>query len=58
MNDDNVIPFRKRSPSKAEMDAYRQMTRRWTDASKQLLMPDHFRAELASRAEPAESQTD
>ena len=51
MNDDNVIPFRKRPPSEAEMDAYRQMTRRWTDASKQLLMPDHFQVELRERAQ-------
>jgi hypothetical protein len=51
MNDDNVIPFRKRPPSEAEMDAYRQMTRRWSDASKQLLLPDHFQADIKERAE-------
>jgi hypothetical protein len=48
---DNVIPFRKRPPSDKEMDVYRQMTRRWSDASKQLLLPEHFSVELVDRKE-------
>ena len=48
---DNVIPFRKRPPSGKEMDVYREMTRRWPDASKQFLLPEHFAVELNEREE-------
>jgi hypothetical protein len=49
MSRDNIIPFRKRPPSDKEMDVYRVTTRRWSDASKQLLLPEHFSMELAER---------
>jgi hypothetical protein len=45
VNADNVIPFRKRPPSTAELDAYRQMTRHWSEEMKQLMFPEHFRLE-------------
>jgi hypothetical protein len=31
------------------MDAYRLMTQHWSDASKQLLLPEHFSLELVER---------
>jgi hypothetical protein len=55
MDNDNVIPFRKRPPSEREMDVYRQITRCWSDASKQLLLPDHYQLDLGKRAETSET---
>jgi hypothetical protein len=49
VSNDNVIPFRKRPPSDEEMDVYRMVTRRWSNASKQLLLPEHFSVELTDR---------
>lgn len=51
MSNDNVIPFRKRPPSDKEMDVYRQVTRHWSEASKQLLLPEHFSIESNEREE-------
>jgi hypothetical protein len=42
----NVIPFRKRPPSEMELEAYRQMTRNWSEDVKQLMFPDHFMADM------------
>lgn len=43
MSHDNVIPFRKRPPSDAELEMYRQMTKSWTPEMRQLMFPEHFR---------------
>src|SRR5579862_527888 len=43
--DNNVIPFRKPPPSRAELEIYRQITRNWSPALRQLLLPEHFRQE-------------
>jgi hypothetical protein len=40
-----VIPFRKPPPSAAELEAYRFMTRRWSDESKRLFFPEHYKLE-------------
>jgi hypothetical protein len=45
VSDDNVIPFRKRPPSKTELEVYRQMTRNWSPALKEMFFPEHFRLE-------------
>lgn len=37
-----VIPFRRRPPSEAELDAYRRMTRNWTPEMRRLLFPEYF----------------
>lgn len=44
MRDRKVIPFRKKPPSRAEVDAYRQATKRWSPAMRRLMFPEHFRA--------------
>lgn len=49
MNDDNVIPFRKRPPSEGELEAYRRLTRNWSPELRRLMFPDHFRHETATR---------
>ena len=46
MSPSNVIPFRKRPPSEMELEAYRQMTRNWSEEVKQLMFPDHFMADM------------
>jgi len=35
----NVIPFRKRPPSKGELEAFRRMTRSWSPELRQLMFP-------------------
>ena len=47
MSTDNVIPFRKRPPSQAELDVYRQMTKCWSDEAKKLLFPEHYQLDVA-----------
>lgn len=49
MSSSNVIPFRKRPPSELELLAYRHMTRNWSEESKRLLFPEHFRLEQEQR---------
>lgn len=39
MSRGNVIPFRKRPPSKGELDAFRRMTRSWSPELRQLMFP-------------------
>ena len=48
MNDDNVIPFRRRPqlPSEAELEAYRQATRNWHPEVRRLKYPEHYELEL------------
>jgi hypothetical protein len=45
---DNVIPFRKRPPSEQELEVYRQITRNWDPALRQMMFPDHFKREQQS----------
>ena len=47
MSDAKVIPFRKRPPSEIELEVYRQVTRNWAPAMRQLMFPEHFRQEQA-----------
>ena len=51
----NVIPFRKRPPSESELDVYRQITRYWSPAVKQLMFPEHFKHDQ-EREEGAEER--
>ena len=43
MTHDNVLPFRKRPPSKAEIEYYRMITRNWHPQMRQALFPEHFK---------------
>jgi len=49
MTDRKVVPFRsgaqKRPPSEAELKAYRDITRGWSPALRQLLLPEFFSRE-------------
>lgn len=45
MSDDVVIPFRKRPPSAAELEAYRQITKAWPPELRKLMFPEHFERE-------------
>ena len=42
MRESNVIPFRKRAPSKHELEAYRRITRGWSPALRALMFPQYF----------------
>lgn len=48
MSDRKVIPFRKRPPSQAEMEAYMRMTRNWHPEMRRLVFPELFKKEQAS----------
>jgi hypothetical protein len=50
MSDRKVIPFRKRPPSQAELEAYRRMTRNWHPEMRRLVFPELFEKEQASAA--------
>lgn len=43
MGDDNVILFRKRSPSEVEVEYYRMITRNWHPQMRQMMFPEHFK---------------
>jgi hypothetical protein len=43
MSDDNVVPFRKRPPSDAEIEYYRMITRTWHPQVRELIFPEHFK---------------
>jgi hypothetical protein len=45
MSDAKVIPFRKRPPTKPQLEIYRMMTRSWSAQMKQMMFPDYFRYE-------------
>ena len=45
----NVIPFRRRAPSKPELEAYRWMTRRWSAGLKLLMFPQFHSLETVNR---------
>lgn len=42
----NVVPFRRRPPSQRELEVYRWITRSWTPALRQLILPEHYWANL------------
>jgi hypothetical protein len=48
VDNDNVIPFRKRPPSEKELEVYRQITRNWDPALRQMMFPEHFKHEQDS----------
>lgn len=50
MSDAKVIPFRKRPPSEAELEAYRRVTRNWHPDMRRLVFPEHFKKEQARAA--------
>ena len=50
MSDRKVIPFRKRPPSQAEMEAYLRMTRNWHPEMRRQVFPEFFKKEQASAA--------
>jgi hypothetical protein len=50
MSDRKVIPFRKRPPSQAELEAYMRMTRNWHPEMRRLVFPELFKKEQASTA--------
>lgn len=49
MSDRKIIPFpsgvQRRPPSEAELKAYRHITRGWSPALRQLLLPEFFSRE-------------
>ena len=45
----NVIPFRRRVPSKPELEAYRWMTRGWSAGMKILIFPQFHSMETVKR---------
>ncbi len=44
VSDSKVVPFRRRPPSKTELDVYKSMTRLWSSEMRQRIFPEHFRA--------------
>lgn len=52
MGRSNVIPFRKRPPSKGELEAYRRMTRSWSPELRQLMFPRYVAQENSTPKEP------
>ena len=44
VSDSKVVLFRRRPPSKTELDVYKSMTRLWSSEMRQRIFPDHFRA--------------
>lgn len=50
MADEKVVPFRKRPPSQAELEAYLRMTRNWHPEMRRLVFPELFKKEQIGRA--------
>jgi hypothetical protein len=50
MADEKVVPFRKRPPSQAELEAYMRMTRNWHPEMRRLVFPELFKKEQARAA--------
>lgn len=48
MTPSNVLPFRRRAPSKQELEVYRWMTRSWSPAMKRLMFPQFHPFETVS----------
>jgi hypothetical protein len=49
--DNKVIPFRRRAPSRTELEAYQLMTRHWSPTLRQLMFPEYFKRELEKEME-------
>jgi hypothetical protein len=47
MSRQNVVPLRRRPPSQQELEVYRWMTRSWSPALRQLILPEYYRANLS-----------
>jgi len=52
MSNDNVLPFRKRPPSAAELQYYRMITRNWHPQMREALFPEHFKHDAREKQEP------
>jgi hypothetical protein len=52
VSDNKVVPFRRRPPSQAELEAYQRMTRHWSPTLRQMMFPEYFK-----REEQAESSS-
>ena len=50
MSEQKVVPFRKRPPSQAELEAYRRVTRNWHPEMRRLVFPEHFQQDQARAA--------
>lgn len=50
MSSDNVVPFRKRPPSEAELEVYRWITRGWNTQMRQMMFPEYFEYESQKRS--------
>jgi hypothetical protein len=50
--ENKVIPFRRRAPSRAELEAYQRMTRHWSPTLRQLMFPEYFKRELEKESSP------
>jgi hypothetical protein len=58
VSDDNVIPFRKRRPSKNELEVYRHVTRNWHPQMRELVFPEHSRHDDGAKGTaPTDRQT-
>ena len=53
MSDSKVVPFRRRPPSQAELEAYQRMTRHWSPTLRQMMFPEYFKREEQSEQKPA-----
>ena len=49
MDDSNVIPFRKRPPTRIELEHFRKMTRNWHAQVRQLMFPELFELDQRER---------
>jgi hypothetical protein len=49
-DDRKVIPFRKRPPSQAELEAYQRMTRNWHPEMRRLFFPEFAEKDQAGTA--------
>ncbi len=43
MSTNKVVPFRRRRVTRAELEAYQQMTRHWSPTLRQKMPPEHFK---------------
>jgi hypothetical protein len=53
VSDNKVVPFRRRPPSQAELEAYQRMTRHWSPTLRQMMFPEYFKREEQSEPRPA-----
>ncbi len=48
MSESKVIPFRRRPPTRVELEVYQRMTRHWSPTLRQMMFPEYFRREQES----------